>query len=237
MHKINIPQRIVDRVVERRGVLHCHENLDPSKTALIVIDLQNCFMVEEVASAYVPVAVEIVPAVNKLAAAVRETGGKVFWIRNTVNDEVQKTWSEWFSMMKGNPDQVSRRIKHMKMGSRGHQLHPDLVVKPEDETVYKQRFSAFIQGSSGLPEMLRAQGYDTVLITGTVTNVCCESSARDAMMLNFKTIFVSDANAAMTDEEHNATLVSMYSSFADVMDTDYLIKCLRKNVAINEAAE
>ncbi len=50
--------------------------------------------------------------------------------------------------------------------------------------------------------MLRAQGFDTVLITGTVTNVCCESSARDAMMLNFKTIFVSDANAAMTDEEH-----------------------------------
>jgi len=57
------------------------------------------------------------------------------------------------------------------------------------------------------------------------------------MMLNFKTIFVSDANAALTDAEHNATLVSMYSSFADVMDTDYLIGCLRRNAGIRQAAE
>jgi ureidoacrylate peracid hydrolase len=237
MHKAAIPQSIVDRVMERRGVLHCHDGLDPRTTALIVVDLQNCFMVEEVASAYVPTAVEIVPAVNRLAAAVRETGGKVFWIRNTVNEHTLNSWSEWFAMMKGNPDQVKRRIKHMKMGSRGHELHPDLVVKPEDQTVFKQRFSAFIQGSSGLPEMLRTQGFDTVLITGTVTNVCCESSARDAMMLNFKTIMVSDANAAMTDAEHNATLVSIYSTFGDVMDTDYLIERLHRNAAMKEAAE
>jgi ureidoacrylate peracid hydrolase len=237
MHKIEIPQSIIDRVMERRGTLHCHENLDPGRTALIVVDLQNCFMVEEVAAAYVPVAVEIVPAVNRLAAAVRETGGKVFWIRNTVSDDTLKTWSEWFNMVKGRPEQVSRRIDNMRLGSRGHQLHPDLVVKPEDQTVLKQRFSAFIQGSSGLPEMLRNQGLDTVLIAGTVTNVCCESSARDAMMLNFKTIFVSDANAAATDAEHNATLVSMYSSFADVMDTDYLIACLHRNARMREAAE
>ena len=75
----------------------------------------------------------------------------------------------------------------------------------------KRRFSAFVQGASDLPQRLcGAQGYDTVLITGTVTNVCCESSARDAMMLNFKTVMVSDANAAVTDEEHNATLSTFY---------------------------
>jgi ureidoacrylate peracid hydrolase len=236
MHKIAIPQNILDRVMERRGTLHCHADLNPRATALIVVDLQNCFMVEEVASAYVPVAVEIVPAVNRLAAAVRETGGKVFWIRNTVNEYTQETWSNWFDMMKGNPDQIKRRIRNMAIGSRGHELHPDLVVKPEDETVLKQRFSAFIQGSSGLPEKLRTQGFDTVLITGTVTNVCCESSARDAMMLNFKTVMVSDANAAMTDAEHNATLASIYSTFGDVMETDFLTECLRRN-AFREAAE
>jgi ureidoacrylate peracid hydrolase len=236
MHKVVIPLHILDRVMERRGTLHCHADLNPRTTALIVVDLQNCFMVEEVASAYVPVAVEIVPAVNRLAAAVRETGGKVFWIRNTVNEYTQETWSNWFGMMRGNPDQVKGRIKNMAVGSRGHELHPDLIVKPEDETVLKQRFSAFIQGSSGLPEKLRAEGFDTVLITGTVTNVCCESSARDAMMLNFKTIMVSDANAAMTDTEHNASLASIYSSFGDVMDTDYLIECLRRN-AFQQAAE
>jgi ureidoacrylate peracid hydrolase len=236
MHNIAIPQNIIDRVMERRGTLHCHADLNPRTTALIVVDLQNCFMVEEVASAYVPVAVEIVPAVNRLAAAVRETGGKVFWIRNTVNEYTQESWSNWFDMMKGNPDQIKRRIRNMAIGSRGHELYPDLIVQPEDQTVLKQRFSAFIQGSSGLPDKLRTEGFDTVLITGTVTNVCCESSARDAMMLNFKTIMVSDANAAMTDAEHNATLASIYSTFGDVMETDFLIGCLRRN-AFRAAAE
>jgi len=76
----------------------------------------------------------------------------------------------------------------MAPGTRGHEIYPTLKVEPQDEIVNKYRFSAFAQGASDLPERLRAQGYDTVLITGTVTNVCCESSARDAMMLNFKTI-------------------------------------------------
>jgi ureidoacrylate peracid hydrolase len=235
MHKVVIPQYITDRVMERRGTLHCHSDLNPRTTALIVVDLQNCFMVEEVASAYVPVAVEIVPSVNRLSAAVRETGGKVFWIRNTVNEHTQESWSNWFAMMRLNPDGVQRRIRNMTIGARGHELHPDLIVKPEDETVLKQRFSAFIQGSSGLPEKLRAEGFDTVLITGTVTNVCCESSARDAMMLNFKTIMVSDANAALSDAEHNATLASIYATFGDVMDTDFLIECLCRN-AFQQAA-
>jgi len=128
-------------------------------------------------------------------------------------------------------------MRHMSIGSRGHELHPDLIVKPEDETVLKQRFSAFIQGSSGLPEQLRAEGFDTVLVTGTVTNVCCESSARDAMMLNFKTIMVSDANAARTDAEHNATLGTFYAIFGDVMDTALLIERLEANAAAPVAAE
>jgi isochorismate hydrolase len=108
-------------------------------------------------------------------------------------------------------------------------------VKPEDEVVQKYRFSAFVQGSSDLPQRLRAQGYDTVLITGTVTNVCCESSARDAMMLNFKTIMVSDANAARTDAEHNATLGTFYATFGDVMDTALLISTGSRPMARGES--
>jgi len=59
-----------------------------------------------------------------------------------------------------------------------------------------------------------------VLITGTVTNVCCESSARDAMMLDYRVIMLSDANAALTDEEHTASLNSIMLFFGDVMTTD-----------------
>ena len=70
-----------------------------------------------------------------------------------------------------------------------------------------------------------------MLITGTVTNVCCESSARDAMMTNFKTIMVSDGNAAMTQEEHEAALTAFYNIFGDVMDTDMIIAALARGGA------
>jgi len=235
MHEIKIAQWAIDRTLERRGRLHVHEDLDPRKTALIVVDMQNGFLVEEVAAAHIPVAVEIVPNVNRLAAAVRRTGGKVFWIKQTVDADSAVAWSEWLAMM--TPATRHNLVANLAPGSRGHQLHSGLEVKPEDEMVQKYRFSAFVQGASDLPQRLRAQGYDTVLITGTVTNVCCESSARDAMMLNFKTVMVSDANAARTDEEHNATLSTFYAIFGDVMDTDQVIRRLEAGAALRVAAE
>src|ERR1700674_1097487 len=99
MHKVSIPKWAIDRVIERRGSAHPYTDLDPARTALIVVDLQNGFMVEEVAAAYVPVAVEIVPNVNRLATTVRRTGGKVFWIKQTVDDASAVAWSEWLNMM------------------------------------------------------------------------------------------------------------------------------------------
>jgi len=74
------------------------------------------------------------------------------------------------------------------------------------------------------------------VVTGTVTGVCCESTARDAMMLNFKTIMVTDGNAAMTDADHNASLANFYLSFGDVMSTDEVIGCLRGNAGKGLAA-
>ncbi len=59
-----------------------------------------------------------------------------------------------------------------------------------------------------------------MLIAGTATNVCCESTARDAMMLDYRVIMLSDANATWTDEEHAATLNSFMLFFGDVMTAD-----------------
>ena len=233
MHQVKIAEWAVDRTMERRGKLHVHADLDPRKTALIVVNLQNAFMVEEVAAAYVPVAVEIVPNVNRLAAAVRRTGGKVFWIKQTVDPSSEIAWSEWLAMM--TPATRKNLVANLAPDSRGHQIYPDLEVKPEDEVVQKYRFSAFVQGASDLPERLRAQGYDTVLITGTVTNVCCESSARDANMMNFRTVMVSDGNAALTQAEHEASLTAFYATFGDVMDTDMIIAALERGGAVKAA--
>jgi ureidoacrylate peracid hydrolase len=78
-------------------------------------------------------------------------------------------------------------------GSYGHSLWPELEVLPGDIKLKKNRFGAFVPGSSELHAVLQARNIDTVIITGTATNVCCESTARDAMMMNYKVIFVPTA--------------------------------------------
>jgi ureidoacrylate peracid hydrolase len=229
MHDLTMPRWAIDRVEMRRPKLHVFDDMDPRKTALIVIDLQNGFMVPEHTPMPVRTAIETVPNVNKLAAAVRDTGGKVFWIKNTTNEKSLEEWSNWFAMSR--PELLQERINAFKIGSPAHDIYPGLEVTDEDEIVLKYRFSAFVQGSSDLPARLKLGGFDTVLITGTVTNVCCESSARDAMMLNFKTIMVSDCNSAHSDAEHTATLAAFYAVFGDVMDSDMAIDCLKTNAA------
>jgi ureidoacrylate peracid hydrolase len=105
-------------------------------------------------------------------------------------------------------------------------LWADLDTRPGDLTVQKTRFSAFIQGSSNLEATLRTRGIDTVIVSGTVTNVCCESTARDAMMRNFRTIMVTDANAANSDDLHNAALIAFYLKFGDIMPTEVVVSLL-----------
>jgi ureidoacrylate peracid hydrolase len=234
MHDFTMPQWAIDRVLQRRGTLHVHDDLDPRRTALIVVDMQNGFMVPAYTPMPVQTAIGTVPNVNRLAAALRETGGKVFWIQNTTNEASRQEWSNWFAMSR--PELLQERLACFQAGAPGHALYPDLEVRPEDEIVYKYRFSAFIQGASDLPQRLRDGGFAYVLIVGTVTNVCCESSARDAMMLNFKTVMVSDGNSAHSDAEHTATLAAFYAVFGDVMDTDMTIACLRTNAARAVAA-
>jgi len=221
-----ISDAIVQRVIQRRGVEHSFADLDPAKTALAVIDPQHTFMNDAVGFAVVPAARDIVPAVNRLAATVRETGGGVFWIKMTHDDRCFSEWSVAYELP--TPEYRARRIASLSEGTLGHELWPDLDVRPEDEIVRKYRYSAFLPGTTDLPERLRARGFDSMLITGTVTNVCCESSARDANMTNFRTVMVSDGKAALSQVEHEASLTAFYNTFGDVMDTDMIIAGLRR---------
>ena len=221
MHKIDIPQYITDRVTRTRGKLHAFDTLVGPSTALLVVDLQNVFMLPPYPTE-VPVAREIVPNVNRLAQATRATGGVVVWIQMTHTENDKKTWSVFYDDVTKTANRGDA-LKGLSRGSHGQALHEALDVKPADLKVEKNRFSAFIQGSSDLDKLLKERGIDTVLVTGTVTNTCCESTARDAMMLNYKTVMLSDANAAATDDEHNATLANILRIFGDVMSTDEVI--------------
>jgi ureidoacrylate peracid hydrolase len=235
MHKITIPQSVIDDVVRSRGREHVFETLDPAKTALVVIDMQNGFMMKGVAHALCEQAIEIVPNVNRLAAAMRSTGGLVVWVQNAATPESMESWSVRDEM--DGPERTARRVAAMAPGTKGYELWDGLDVKLNDLKIEKTRFSAFIQGSSNLEAVLRARDIDTVIITGTVTNICCESTARDAMMRNFKTIMVTDANAAEKDALHNASLIAFYLKFGDIMPTDMVIAALTANAARASAAE
>ena len=226
LNGVIIADEIVQRVVERRGSEHCFAELDPARTALVVIDLQYAFMDEAIGHAVVPAARDIVPAVNRLAAAVRQAGGGVFWVRMTHDDRCLSDWSVAHEIV--TPAARQKRIAALSAGTLGHRLWSELEVRHEDEIVDKFRYSAFMPGTSELPDRLRARGFDTVLITGTVTNVCCESSARDANMTNFRTIMVSDGNAASSQAEHDASLTAFYNIFGDVMDTDMIVAALAR---------
>jgi ureidoacrylate peracid hydrolase len=225
MHKVVIRPAIIERVKARMGREHAFESLSPEKTALIVIDMQYFFL-QPGYLGEVPMAREIVPCINRLAAGVRRLGGLVVWVRNIAND-TRESWSNYHEFLFSR-EKIERRFITMDESHEGSQLWPELDVQPEDAHAFKRRFSAFVQGSSDLEAQLRARGIDTVLIAGTSTNICCESSARDAMMLNFKTIMVSDALATFSDEEHNASLSAFYAIFGDVQDADSCLALLTR---------
>ena len=152
-----------------------------------------------------------------------------------ITPETEKSWSVWFGHFAREEWGPGVR-QAFTPGDFGHALYPELDVTEGDLKVRKTRFSAQIQGSSDLDAILRARGIDTLIVVGTATNVCCESTARDAMMLNYKVFFVSDANACRTDAEHNATLASLMVMFADVRSTDEIIALLQSRAAPTAAA-
>jgi ureidoacrylate peracid hydrolase len=133
------------------------------------------------------------------------------------------------------PENSDKRVEGMSPGGPGFDLWPELDVHEEDLTIPKTRYSAFIPSPSKLEAELRRRGINTILVTGVSTCTCCESTARDAMMLNFRTMMISDANAAPDDDLHNATLNQFYLQFGDVQSTNEVVALLEKNISVAAA--
>ncbi len=209
MHPSDLPHEIVE--------------LSGSRTALVVIDMQNAFCAPG-AAIEVPVARSIVHNINRLARAVRVCGGSVVWVQMTIKDAAD--WPVFLSALV-DPENSARILAELRPGSEGHKLWPELEVDPADLLVPKNRFSAFLASACALGSILKSRGIGSVLIGGTLTNVCSEASARDAAMQDFETTIVSDANAARSDDEHRATLITFIQSFGDVRTTDELVAMLK----------
>jgi ureidoacrylate peracid hydrolase len=233
MHKIAISAEAVDRMTKRTGKLHPFDVIDPRKAALVVIDMQNYFC-KPGHQGEVPKSRDIVPNINRLAADLRRRGGWVVWVRNGTRD-TRDSWSNYHEFLH-TPDRCDRRYAAMDVGGDGYEYWHGNDIRPEDAQVTKTRYSAFIQGSSNIEGLLRERGIDTLLIAGTATNVCCESTARDAMMLNFKVVMVSDGMATHNDEEHNAALSIFYGLFGDVQTVDEAVAALERGDKSRAAA-
>ncbi|MEV0645962.1 cysteine hydrolase [Phytomonospora sp. NPDC050363] len=203
-HEWQIPQREYDRQESRRGRRFAYETLDPRATALVVVDMVG-FFVEESARCRAAV-----PAINDLATTLRDAGGTVAWVLPQVHPPTE--WEIGF---------YGAEVAAMFAASGGEgtlreRLWHALDARDGDVWAEKSASSAFFPGRSDLPGQLGERGIDTVLITGTVTGVCCESTARDAATLGNRVIMIADGMAGIDDAAHSATLRTVYRSFGDV---------------------
>ena len=228
MHKFEMPPDYIKRVTARQGRPHICETFIMPRTALLVVDMQNYFYDRTLSGRLAcPVAQKIVLNVNRLAKAIRKIGGKVIWIQNLAPWKLEKSWSAIKEMY--TPDKAKARWESSCSTTLTASNCGRSRLHVEDERVIKRRYSAFIQGSSNIENVLRDNGIETIIVTGVATNACCVLTARDAMMLNYRSLMVSDGCAAATDEEHAATLGNFYLFFGDVQSTNQIaerLKCM-----------
>jgi nicotinamidase-related amidase len=213
------PPYVIERVMSKRGRLAVFDRFDPRVTALLTIDMQNFYVGE------IPSVLAIIPKINSIAERVRERGGLVVWVGMSAGADGKSRWHVYHDHF-FTPEKGANHRDQLSPGHPGHEFHKDLDIEPGDEIVYKSRFSPFIQGASNLHELLQSKGIENLIVCGTATNMCCESAARDAMMLDYRVVMVADANGARYDDDHMAGLTSFYQSFGDVRNTDEVLNDL-----------
>ena len=192
--------------------------IDPRRTAHVVIDLQNAFVAEG-APAEVPFSRSIVPNVNRISKTLRDAGGLNIFVRFTVDDAEPNYWTSMHRQTK--PELLGGLKRLFCRGTVNHELCVGLDVAQGDLIIDKTRFSALTPGTCDLQRILEAWSIDTIIITGALTNCCCEATARDAMQLGYSVLFIQDGCATHDDAMHNNTLSNLYAfGYAEVCTAD-----------------
>jgi nicotinamidase-related amidase len=216
LHSWYIDPKEYARHEKRRGKRHAYQSIQVARTALIVIDMIPFYVNEN------PYCRGIVPNILRLATLLRTVGGVVVWVVPAVETSVSDVRREFYG------DAVSELYnKASGSGSPRERIWDEFDILPGDLFIEKSASSAFFPGYSPLHTMLQERNIQTVLITGTVTNVCCESSARDASTLGYRVIMIADANAGVSDQSHNASLTTIYRLFGDVRPTQEVMDLIR----------
>ena len=219
MHASEIPQW----AEERGKALNHFSAIEPGRTVLINIDMQTVFLAEGQIYAN-PHARDIVGNVNRLSRAMRAAGAPVIWTRQTHTAEGSFAPPIWqYDISRAD---VAAGVAALQADADGHALYPAMEVDGRDIVIDKYRYGALSCPAGALAAALKRLDAAMVIITGTLTNCCCESTAREANMAGYKVIVVSDATAAVTDAEHNAALLNVRINFADVRRTDGVLRMI-----------
>ncbi len=178
---------------------------DPGKSALLVIDMQEHF------SALCEI---IMNNVSSLIEACRFSGVQIFFTRHGHMNPAEDggLLVEWWG-------------EAIQYGNPNWEIVSTLVPQDQEMVIDKNRYSAFYQ--TNLDAMFKAKGIQDVIICGLLTNCCCETTARDAFMRDYRVFFLSDATATVAEELHIATLKNLAYAFAYVLDTDSLCRYLK----------
>ena len=200
--------------------------LDPSRTALLNVDLQRCFVEDSPLAA--PDGPALVERINGLIRTCRETGVLVVHTRG------------WMARDGSNHGVMAQLVPPFIVelyteGAPSAELHDALDVAPNDLIVNKTRYGAF--HGTDLAEQLRRRGVDTVIVSGIATNICCETTAREASQLDFRVVFLSDGtatkemNGVRAEDLQRATLASVGQVFAQITTVKEVDDALRTSVA------
>lgn len=163
--------------------------VDPEKTALVVIDMQNDFVRQD-APYESPAAREMIDDLNRLIGSCRAHDIPIIFTAHAHRSD----GSDLGAVKHIHP--LTAEGRALKAGTEGVQLYPKVDVADTDHVFEKRRYSAFF--ATDLELLLRNLGVDTLIIGGVATNVCCESTTRDAYFRDFKVIFLSDGNGTIS---------------------------------------
>ncbi len=186
-----------------------HLQLESDCAALLVVDMQNYFLAEG-APAYLPAGATVIPNVGKIIKVFRKAKRPVIFTRHVHHPDgldagIMGWW--WNDMIiEGSPES---------------EIHPDLAPLPAEKVILKHRYSAFY--NTDLETILRAQKIEDLVICGVMTNLCCESTARDAFYRDYRVFFPADGTASVSEEMHVATLMNLAYGFAVIASVEDII--------------
>lgn len=191
------------------------ERSDPRVAALLVIDVQNDFCSPKGASGErgegLSMVEAMVPRLLRFIDQARSAGLPIVYIRTTHSE-----WTDAPSWIYRKSEQ--KALTTCREGSWGAEFYQGIKPLPAERVVIKHRYSAFIR--TDLDTVLRARGIESVLVTGVSTNVCVETTARDAYMYDYYVTLVEDCSAAYDRALHEGTCQNIRRNFGLVATSE-----------------